>query len=342
MRTLFLSGASLALTACAHITDGKRGHDAFTLDDEGDFIEAVYLPDATEARPLSAEPLPPLTMPGQLKPLPSAEDEAAPLKPYQAIDRANASAAVEPDAGAFVNAIQIYPYTIGSLYQVYCAPGQVTDITLQPGEELVSVSAGDTVRWILGDTVSGSATGEQVHILVKPIAPKLSTNLIVATTKRTYHIEMRSFRETYMAAVSWRYPAETMTRRSAKPAGQRARQIAIADRGIRPDRLRFRYEIEGDDPHWRPVRAFDDGRKVYIQFPARLDQGEAPPLFVIGRKGESQLVNYRVEGNTYVVDRLFGVAELRLGEDDQEVVRIVRTEEETGDRRITAIARSGT
>ncbi|HCX11204.1 MAG TPA: P-type conjugative transfer protein TrbG, partial [Hyphomonas sp.] len=56
------------------------------------------------------------------------------------------------------NAIQVYPYTVGALYQVYCAPEQVTDIVLQPGEELVSVSAGDTVRWVLGDTVSGTGS----------------------------------------------------------------------------------------------------------------------------------------------------------------------------------------
>ena len=73
------------------------------------------------------------------------------------------------------------------------------------------------------------------------------------------------------------------------------------------------------------MRAFDDGRKVYIQFPSRLDQGEAPPLFVVGRNGDSQLVNYRINGSYYIVDRLFAVAELRLGEDDQEVVRIERT-----------------
>lgn len=39
---------------------------------------------------------------------------------------------------------------------------------------------------------------------------------------------------------------------------------------------------------------------------------EAPPLFVIGDEGP-ELVNYRVVGNYYVVDRLFTKAELKLG-----------------------------
>src|SRR3546814_16252064 len=81
-----------------------------------------------------------------------------------------------------------------------------------------------------------------------------------------------------------------------------------------------------DDPPWRPVRAWDDGSKVYIEFPARLDQGEAPPLFVVGPLGDNQLVNYRVSGNHYVVDRLFAAAELLLGEDPQQVVRFSRTD----------------
>ena len=300
--------------------------------DEADYVEAVYLPDELPVEEIISDPpmvyerVMPVAMVGQLKPImdaPIAEIET--LAPHEAIDRANAASAIEPEAGSFVNAIQIYPYTIGALYQVYTAPEQVTDIALQPGEELMSVSAGDTVRWVLGDTVSGSGETEQVHILVKPISHGLTTNLIITTSKRTYHVEMKSFRETYMAAVSWRYPHEELMLRKADRRSARTSTRKPVEHGLQIDRLNFRYEIDGDEPHWRPLRAFDDGKKVFIQFPARLDQGEAPPLFVVGRNGESQLVNYRINGSYYVVDRLFGAAELRLGEDDQQVVRILRT-----------------
>jgi len=303
----------------------------FVLDD-ADYMEAVYLPDELDVQPIEGqqpvimERIMPVAMAGQLKPLGETPIAAIDtLKPHEAIDQANAASAVEPEAGSFINAIQIYPYTIGALYQVYTAPEQVTDIALQPGEELMSVSAGDTVRWVLGDTVSGSGDNEQVHILVKPISHGLTTNLIITTSKRTYHAELKSFRETYMAAGSWRYPHEDLMLRKAGERKPRATRRKPAERGLQIERLNFRYEIDGDDPHWRPLRAFDDGKKVFIQFPARLDQGEAPPLFVVGRGGESQLVNYRINGAYYIVDRLFGAAELRLGEDDQQVVRIVRT-----------------
>ena len=81
------------------------------------------------------------------------------------------------------------------------------------------------------------------------------------------------------------------------------------------------------------MRVFDDGQKVYIEFPARLDQGEAPPLFVVGPLGDSQLVNYRVRGARYVVDRLFAAAELRLGQAPQQVVRISRTDGQAAEPR---------
>ena len=90
-----------------------------------------------------------------------------------------------------------------------------------------------------------------------------------------------------------------------------------------PDR-RYRYVIEGDNPPWRPLNAYDDGRKVYIEFSPGVVQGEMPPLFVIGPDGKTEIVNYRVHKNVLIVDRLFAAAELRLGGEAQLKVRIVR------------------
>jgi len=93
-----------------------------------------------------------------------------------------------------------------------------------------------------------------------------------------------------------------------------------------PTQRRFRYAIEGDSPPWRPLTAYDDGRKVCIEFPQGIVQGEMPPLFVIGHDGKTEIVNYRAYGNVLIVDRLFAAAELRLGGEHQQKVRIVRTD----------------
>lgn len=84
--------------------------------------------------------------------------------------------------------------------------------------------------------------------------------------------------------------------------------------------------MSGDSPPWRPLRAFDDGERVYIQFPAGIAQGELPPLFVIGSAGDAQLVNYRYRAPYYIADRLFAAGEHRLGGDKAQVVRISRTD----------------
>jgi type IV secretion system protein VirB9 len=270
----------------------------------------------------------PLPLPGQLKPVaPAAAGEAGGREPppEERIARANAAARVEPAKGGYINAIQVYPYTSGALYRLYAAVGQVSDIALQPGERLISVSAGDTVRWVVGDTLSGEGKAAVVHILVKPIQPGLTTNLLITTDKRTYHLEMLATEQTYMASLSWSYAAsELIALKREKSAAELAANAPIAP-GLNPEQLRFRYRIEGDAP-WRPQSVFDDGVKVYIQFPSGIRESEAPPLFVVGPDGKPALVNYRMRGASYIVDRLFAAAELRLGTAPQRIVRIVRTD----------------
>ena len=266
----------------------------------------------------------PLPLPGQLKPLAGAPKPADGTAKDR-IAAAQRGARIEPSKDGYINAIQVYPYTRGALYQVYAAVNQVSDIGLESGEKLISVSAGDTVRWIVGDTSSGEGKDDTVHILVKPVATDLDTNLVITTDRRTYHLELHATAATYMASVSWTYPAAELIALKRERAEAARAVAAIADAAVNLEELRFRYRLEGDAP-WKPRQVFDDGSKVYIQFPSGLAQSEAPPLFVVGPDGNSALVNYRVRGTTYIVDRLFAAAELRLGTAPQRVVRIIRTD----------------
>jgi len=319
MPALLLCG--FALAACSTFKPPE-----ITFDDPA-ATRAVRLPDPP--KPVEIVTLPqPLPLPGQLKPLGrtrSSRPEAA--DPLTRVDQANAAARIQPTRAGYINAVQVYPFSDGALYQVYAAPGQVTDIALQEGEQLTGsgpVAAGDTVRWIIGDTESGSAASKRVHILVKPTRPDLITNLVINTDRRTYHLELRSAEKTYMASVSWQYPLDALIALRGQNAA--ASSAAPVDTGVDVSRLRFRYRIEGDRPAWRPLSAFDDEQKVFIEMPRGIAQGELPPLFVLGPDGKGELVNYRVRQNYYVVDRLFGAAELRLGGEHQQVVRILRTD----------------
>lgn len=313
--------SATALAGCA--TTQKPPE--ITYDDAAPAVQTVDPPS-----PVTVVELPrPLPLPGQMKPVEQSRRAPEPTDPAARVNQANAQARVQPVRDGFINAMQVYPYTGGALYQVYTAVGQITDIALQPGETLVGsgpVAAGDTVRWIIGDTLSGSGATQQVHILVKPTRADLMTNLVINTNLRTYHMELRSTERTYMASVSWQYPQDQLI--ALRRQNQQAEAAQPVASGVDLANVNFRYAIEGDRAPWRPLRAFDDGRQVFIEFPRGIAQGEMPPLFVVGPEGNtSELVNYRVRGRHMIVDRLFAAAELRFGTgDNQKRVRITRTD----------------
>lgn len=240
--------------------------------------------------------------------------------PTARVENANAAARVQPRREGYYNAIQIYPWSEGALYQVYAAPGQITSIALEPGESLTGsgpIAAGDTARWIIGDTESGSGVTRRVHILVKPSRSDIMTNLVIATDRRTYMLELRAVQKPYMPAVAFAYP---------RPASERVSIPAAPVIPVSAAR-NYRYGLTGGNPPWKPLSVYDDGRRVYVEFPRGIVQGEMPPLFVIGPDGEAQIANSRIHQNILIVDRLFGAAELRLGSGDkQQVVRISRTD----------------
>ena len=129
-----------------------------------------------------------------------------------------------------------------------------------------------------------------------------------------------------MASVSWQYPEDQLIALRRQNAQAEAAQPIATDVDLA--RVNFRYAVEGDRAAWRPLRAYDDGRQVFIEFPRGIGQGEMPPLFIVGPEGDtSELVNYRIRGHHMIVDRLFAAAELRLGSSKaQKRVRIVRND----------------
>jgi type IV secretion system protein TrbG len=297
-----------ALGGCTTTNPPQRSYDSD--------VPAIPAPPALandRPRPLHVPPVWTVAFGGT----PSSKEEA---EPAERIESANSAARVEPRKKGYYNAAQIYAFSPGALYQVYAAPGQITDIALEEGEQLMGagpIAAGDTVRWVVADTESGAGDTRRVHILIKPTRRAIETNLVINTDRRTYLLELKARDKLYMPAVAWYYPPD----RAARLQTVSLRPVLPA-----PAQRRYRYRIDGDAAPWRPLNAYDDGRKVYLEFSPGIMQGELPPLFVVGPDGKPQLVNYRAFGNLLIVDRLFAAAELRLGGEDQQKVRIVRTD----------------
>ena len=202
---------------------------------------------------------------------------------------------------------------------------RVTDIVLEPGEKILGQPAsGDVVRWVLALGKSMENGAEQWHVYLKPTRPDLETNLAINTDRRSYLLELHSYTDTHMAAVDWDYPEDELARLQTQTSELASAEKLGAHRRHR--RAQLQLHDSSDEGHAGPGHrcrpSMTAGARSYA-FPAAMLVREAPALFVL-RDKETQLVNYRMKGDFYVVDRLIDSAELRVGQQDQEIVRIVR------------------
>ena len=299
---------------------------------------------STQARPAAArQPARPAqrqaTRPAPARPAPVTVPAPAPAPAVgpAAIRAANAEALAPSRADGFVNAAQVFGFETGRVYEVWTAPMRITTITLEPGERITSKAAGDTERWMIGDTTSGEGAGQQVQILIKPFRAGIATNMVVTTNRRMYLLSLRAAESTeaFNALVSWTYGGSMPGVGNASSTPQAIASVVPPGRQADIQSLNQNYRIRAGwwgRPDWTPVSVSDDGRQTFITFPDSLGSTEAPPLFVISEGGEAQLVNWRKQGNVYVVDRLFERAELRLGGDHPRVVRIERRDRQDSPR----------
>ena len=245
-----------------------------------------------------------------------------------AIRAANAEALAPSRADGFVNAAQVFGYEPGRVYEVWTAPMRITALSLEPGEKIISKAAGDTERWMIGDTTSGESETVQTHLLIKPYRAGLATNMVVTTNRRVYLLALKASGESeaFNAAVSWTHPLPQAptSQVAVGPAATDPKPATPAPilKAHGPEAYRIRTGWR--KPEWTPVSVHDDGRQTFITFPETLATTEAPPLFVMNEKGEAQLTNWRKQGNFYVVGRLFQKAELRLGGERPQIVKIER------------------
>ncbi|WP_275099872.1 P-type conjugative transfer protein TrbG [Sedimenticola hydrogenitrophicus] len=215
---------------------------------------------------------------------------------------------------------------------IVCAVLQICDVALQPGELVNSIHLGDTARWMVEPAITGSGASEIQHLIIKPMDVGLETSLVVTTNRRTYHLRLRSHRTQYMPQVAFSYPEDTLAKWDAVRTRETQEREArtIPQTGEYLGNLSFDYALSGE-ARWKPVRVYNDGRKTIIQMPETMAQTEAPSLLVVRKTGgffsddETVLVNYRVQGDRYIVDQVFDKAILIAGVgSDQDRVTISR------------------
>ena len=218
-----------------------------------------------------------------------------------------------------------------TLPTVVCAPLQVCNLSLQPGEIVNNVNVGDSVRWKVTPSMSGSGGTLTTHLIIKPTDAGLVSSIDVETNRRTYAVKLVSTQSTWMPLVAFNYPDD------AQEAWQSYRQTvsfgasaSTLPTGENTANLQFLC-IGGSRPSWAPVRAYTDGQKTFIEFASSISYQAAPALVALADDGSwfsaasPQIVNYRVVGNRYVVDAALDHAALISGVGgDQQRVSISR------------------
>jgi type IV secretion system protein VirB9 len=217
-------------------------------------------------------------------------------------------------------------YVFGAgLPTVVCSPMHISIIELEPGETLTSEPAiGDSVRWEIMPGSSGKGAQLQPLIMLKPHMAGLDTNLVITTDKRTYYLRLVSRDADYMARTAFSYKDDEDLRwarfveqqQQAKVERENA-QVVTPVAGDAIEKLNFDYAIKGGNDVVRPIRVMDDGAKTYITMPDAVLHQDLPALVVMNPRLKNEkaeeIVNYRVRGNLYIVDRLFDKAALIIG-----------------------------
>jgi len=299
--------------------------------------------------PIPAIPVPKLSVPPIVSSIPAGQSSqstastekgsAVPLNwklPHADLNAVGLSAAEVSrlwEAGASMptqgeNGKAVYIYGQGMPVLV-CAPLRVCAIELQSGEHLQSQpQIGDSRRWEITPVLSGSGLDEAPILIVKPIEAGLETDLIVPTDKRTYVVRLVSDPTRFVSRLAFQYPDEDRakwvafavrqdeSKRNAEAIAEERREkdkkagvVPMADNAV--DRLYLDYKFSGDE-HLRPDHVFDDGQHTYLIYPNDGRFRELPTLLLVVN-GKTELVNFRVDGSRYIVDRLFDKAILVVG-----------------------------
>lgn len=198
----------------------------------------------------------------------------------------------------------IFPYVSHNVYKVYTQEGFVTDIRLEPGEKIKYIGGGDTVRWRIDTAESGGYGNVVSHVIVKPLQPAISTNIIINTDRRVYQVILVSG-HLHNSMVSWLVP---------KPMAEaQGNNGVVSYAKINPVALDFRYKVSDKNFKWSPEKVFRSSNKTYFKMKPDIVNTELPTFFSLDDEGNKVLVSFRYKNGYFIVDRLIDKGVFLLG-----------------------------
>ena len=261
----------------------------------------------------------PTALPAQRSPMDSANARAA-TGDYQRTGRARV---VQAGTYSMVPFGHVQP-------TLTCAPLRVCTIELQGGERVIDSVIGDPERWVVDFAAGPDSTP---LVVAKPVAlPNacdLTTNLVVTTSRRIYHVTLDSppcaaHGEStnpdlpYTRQVKFYYPDEALVRHhtAAEPrerAGERdvpaaagvPAEVGVAMPVAELGELHFDYRATPDRRFpWVPRVIFDNGRQTCIRLPPEAYHSDLAVLYELNAQGGYELVQYVVRDGCILTDRV--------------------------------------
>ena len=239
----------------------------------------------------------------------------------------------KPARGSDGSIVYMFGATLPS---IVCAPLYVCDLVLQPGETVKTINVGDSVRWQITAAEQGAGDALITHVIIKPTDVGLLTNMVITTDRRAYVVKLLSRADDWMPMVTFDYPdasrASWSVYRAQRAAEQEARDAEKAAAPEPAGPIDDGYRLSGDRPRWRPQRVYTDGVKTFVEFHEDVANGELPALVTTAddpsflqleslfNGPQRQLVNYRKDGNRFVVDKVLDKAALVMGVGSQATV----------------------
>ncbi len=201
-----------------------------------------------------------------------------------------ASAEATPSRGGHDARVRVAPYVDGQVYRIVTTVLNVTTVEFGPGEEIVSIVAGDTEGFQLDGVPGGRA------FAVKPVVAGARTNITVYTNQRSYYFDVVEANEPTFYVVRFTYPGASAPPRNA----------------VVPRATTYRYGVSGE-AEFAPVAVSDDGTFTYFQF---APNAPLPAILRVGSGGGERTVNSTAQAGGIV--RVSGVSPrwvLRLGDE---------------------------
>jgi len=200
-------------------------------------------------------------------------------------------------------------------------------IILQEGEKIISAAAGDTIRWNILLNYIGDANSYTPVVLVKPFMGGLQTSLSIITDRRDYDISIQSVSSgDYMPRIGFYYPQEKADMINAGLPPDKIDHSEGKQPKVDIENIKYDYRVWGDRGiTWYPMSVFEDGNKVFIRMPDKVDRSQLPVFMMIDLKGRPEVVNYRYFDPYFVIDTIFDRGILMLGTDKyKQIIRLTR------------------